>query len=296
MKRESSVLKTTFFVVVFLAILASSCTNVYFENPVPQRGERVLKMPAELAGTYVLEPKAGETVSELEQVVRNCIRIEADEAGNMLVSGESRLLAKDLPRFKNVLEAQKREGKVHAYRLTASHLICTVKTDAEEGQSAGSDEQHISLIKSGPWYVLGQSAKPMWFFDFAVGRQLEYDKNSEGLSNSKWIDDADRVSADTAQLIALQQSKIWYFNTRKGDEKAWSLVCVQRESSEVLAVRWSNLNNKSAFLQRMDYYNAITPFRKEGDNRFVINPTDEALNQLMRDEQLFETMRLRKVE
>ncbi|MFN0013214.1 MAG: hypothetical protein ACKVU2_01585, partial [Saprospiraceae bacterium] len=65
MKHESSVLKTIFFVIAFLAILASSCTNVYFEKPVPQRGEQVRTMPAELAGTYLLEPQVGESVSEM---------------------------------------------------------------------------------------------------------------------------------------------------------------------------------------------------------------------------------------
>ncbi len=94
MKLESSVLKKITPAVILLAVLTTSCTNVYFENPVPQRGESMRAAPAELAGIYLLEPDAGETLSEWEELLRPCFRIEATDKGNLLISNENRLHSK----------------------------------------------------------------------------------------------------------------------------------------------------------------------------------------------------------
>ena len=294
MKLESSVLKKITPAVILLAVLTTACTNVYFENPVPQRGERVRAAPSELTGLYLFEPGAGETLSEWEQLLRPCFRIEATDKGNLLVSTENRLHTRDVSNLKKALDTQKRDGKLLDYQMTESAITCTVQKE-EEGR-IWVEEQSVALIKSGSWYVVAQSAKPYWLFDFEAGRQLEYKTEKSTPANSDWFPDAGLTQADTASLVALQKSKTWYFNTRKGDEKAWSLVCVEQASNDVLVVKFSSLDNKAAFEERAAYYNAITPFRKESDTRYLINPTDAALERLLQEEQLFETVRLRKIE
>jgi len=294
MKFESSVLKKIAPAVILLAVLTTACTNVYFENPVPQRGERVRTAPAELTGLYLLEPGAGETLSEWEELLRPCFRIEATDKGNLLISTENRLHARDVSRLKKALETQRQEGKLVDYQMTESAITCTVKKE-EEGRT-WIEEQSVALIKSGSWYVVAQTAKPYWLFDFEAGRQLEFKTEQRDRASNDWFPEAARVQADTAQLVALHKSPIWYFNTRKGDEKAWSLLCVERVGNDALRVKFSSLDNKAVFEERAAYYNAITPFRKEGDNRYVINPTDGALDLLVQDAQLFETVLLRKIE
>jgi hypothetical protein len=294
MKLESSVLKKITPAVILLAVLTTACTNVYFENPVPQRGERVRAAPSELTGLYLFEPGAGETLSEWEQLLRPCFRIEATDKGNLLVSTENRLHTRDVSKLKKALDTQKQEGKLLDYQMTESAITCTVQKE-EEGR-IWVEEQSVALIKSGSWYVVAQSAKPYWLFDFEAGRQLEYKTEKSTPANSDWFPDAGLTQADTASLVALQKAKTWYFNTRKGDEKAWSLVCVEQAADDVLVVKFSSLDNKAAFEERADYYNAITPFRKESDTRYLINPTDAALEHLLQEEQLFETVRLRKIE
>ncbi|MBL7796248.1 MAG: hypothetical protein JNJ90_07075 [Saprospiraceae bacterium] len=294
MKLESSVLKKITPAVILLAVLTTACTNVYFENPVPQRGERVRAAPSELTGLYLFEPGAGETLSEWEQLLRPCFRIEATDKGNLLVSTENRLHTRDVSKLKKALDTQKQEGKLLDYQMTESAITCTVQKE-EEGR-IWVEEQSVALIKSGSWYVVAQSAKPYWLFDFEAGRQLEYKTEKSTPANSDWFPDAGLTQADTASLVALQKAKTWYFNTRKGDEKAWSLVCVEQAADDVLVVKFSSLDNKAAFEERAAYYNAITPFRKESDTRYLINPTDAALEHLLQEEQLFETVRLRKIE
>lgn len=294
MKLESSVLKKITPAVILLAVLTTACTNVYFENPVPQRGERVRAAPSELTGLYLFEPGAGETLSEWEQLLRPCFRIEATDKGNLLVSTENRLHTRDVSNLKKALDTQKRDGKLLDYQMTESAITCTVQKE-EEGR-IWVEQQSVALIKSGSWYVVAQSAKPYWLFDFGAGRQLEYKTEKSTPANSDWFPDAGLTQADTASLVALQKAKTWYFNTRKGDEKAWSLVCVEQSDDDVLVVKFSSLDNKAAFEERATYYNAITPFRKESDTRYLINPTDTALERLLQEEQLFETVRLRKIE
>jgi len=294
MKLVSSVLKKIAPAIILLAVFSSACTNVYFENPVPQRGERVRTAPTELRGLYLVEPGAGETLSEWEELFRPCFRIEATDKGNLLISTESRLHVNDLSRLKKALDAQKSEGKLLDYQMTESAITCTVQQE-EEGRT-WVEVQAVALIKSGSWYVQAQSAKPYWLFDFAAGRQLEYNPEQSTQTKNDWLQEASRMQADTSQLVALQKSKTWYFNTRKGDEKAWSLVCVEQIASDALHIKFSSLDNKAAFEERAAYYNAITPFRKEGDNRYVLNPTDVALERLMQEEQLFKTVQLRKIE
>lgn len=250
--------------------------------------------PSDLTGVYLLEPGPGETLSEWEELFRPCFRIESADNGSLLVSTENRIQAKDLPRLKKLLENQKREGKLLDYRMTESAILCTLRIE-EEGQSR-IEEQAVALIRSGSWYILAQSARPYQLFDFKAGRHLEYKQEENVTAKTDGLPGANRVQADTSQLIARKQDGGWYFNTRKNGETGWSLTFVERTPDGSLSVKLSSLDNRNAFEERAAYYNAITPFRKDGDNRYRINPTDEALARLVREEQLFETARLRKVE
>ncbi|MBK9338965.1 MAG: hypothetical protein IPM98_21470 [Lewinellaceae bacterium] len=283
-----------FPIAALVAIFATSCTDIYFENPVPQGGEALRSAPTEWLGLYVVEPDAGEEVSELEAIFRTCFRFERTEEGNLLVSTENRLHATDLPRLKKELEAQKQAGKLLDYQLTESFIFCRLKTTEED--HIGVEEQYATLIKSGSWYVLGQTVQPYWLFDFKAGKRIEYERERQAILRAEWLPAADSVSVKSSRLVARQQQKTWYFNTRKEADTTWSLIGLEQDAKGTLRITLSSLNDRKTFEQRMEYYNAITPFRKDGENRYVINPTDEALQQLMKKENLFQTIRMQQLE
>ncbi len=294
MECTSLFLKKMFPIIALVAIFVASCTDIYFENPVPKGGETLRSAPAEWSGLYIVEPESGDEVSVFEELFRTCFRFERTEEGNLLVSTENRVHAKDLLRLKKELDAQKQEGKLLDYQMTESFIFCRLKTETE-GQD-GVEEQYTTLIKSGSWYVLSQTVQPYWTFNFKSGQRLEYEPEQRATVQTAFLPAADSVSVNSSQLIARQKQKTWYFNTRKEADASWSLIGVEQDSKGDLIVTLSSLDDRKKFEQRLEYYNAITPFRKVDDNRYEINPTDEALDRLMKVENVFQTIRMRKLE
>jgi hypothetical protein len=138
---------------LFLLVFASSCANVYFENPVPQGGDALRSFPAEWAGVYE-EPNSGEE----KAIFLNCLRLERLSDTELMVSGETRIAREDLPALRADLEAQKKSGKLISYLLTERFLITTAPV-ADENRPGVSEEQHFTqLYKEGNWYILGKNA------------------------------------------------------------------------------------------------------------------------------------------
>lgn len=280
---------------LLLLLVAASCTNVHFERPVPQAGAELRAIPAAWAGTYLAAPQT-EDDAPFGQIFRECYRFERIGDTKFLVSTELRIHEKDLPRLKKALEAEKRDGKVLDYQLSESLLLYTLRAPQEEGRADLIEQQYAALIKKDSWYILAQTMTPFRLFDLEAGVQTEFEHKKECIARAEWMPGADSVSSKSLRLVARQLHKGYYFNTQAGEGATWALMYVVQASKDKLVVKISNLEDQNEFERRQDYFNAITPFRKTDSNKYVINPTDQALERLLGEEHLFQTTYLTKID
>lgn len=278
---------------LFVPFLA--CTNVNFEQPVPQKGDALRGFPADWTGTYVSDIKDEEGKSEFEQIFRTCYRFERLSDRKLLVLSETRLHENDLPRLRKALDGEKKTGKLLEYQISGGFIRCTVKLD--EPEPAGATEQQFTpLIKKGPWYILAQTVTPFRLFDLEAGTQQEFEQQEDGKLKAAWLPGSDSLTVKQFRLVARQLRNGYYFNTQEEPDAKWALLYVTQPAKDQLLVKISNLEDSQDFERRQDYFNAITPFRKTDDNKYVINPTDPALGQLLAEKHLFQTTVLRKIE
>ena len=280
----------------FLLLLpALSCTNVHFERPVPKSGAELRSIPAGWAGTYVTTPQE-EDGSLFGQIFRECYRLERLGETKLLVSSELRIHEKDMPRLKKALEGEKRDGKLLDYRLSEGFVLCTIRSPQEEGQPDLVEQQYTALIKKGSWYILANTVTPFRLFDLDAGIQTEFEHKKAEIAKVEWLPGADSISAKTLRLVARHLQKGYYFNTQPEEGAKWALLYVTQPSKDTLIVKVSNLEDQNEFERRQDYFNAITPFRKTDNNKYEIDPTDEALARLLAEEHLFQTMYMARIE
>lgn len=290
-----NVLKMLSYRVLLLFIgagfLALSCTQVYFEKPVPQKAAEMQVIPADWTGVYLAQPLGAEDPTLLEQLFPQCFRLERLSDSRLLVASEYRLHEKDIPRLRNALDEQKKSGDLLDYQLSENMILCTVA--AEDGNT---EQQYTALLKKGPWYILTQTIAPVQIFDLKSGNKISFDlKNSAGIS-SPWLPGADSIGSEQSTLVARQNRKHWYFNTWEANAKKWTLLYVEQTGKDQLIVKQSHLQNPEVFKNRLDYYNRITPFREVDSDHFEIDPTDEALEKLLAEKDLFQTTYLRRIE
>jgi hypothetical protein len=194
-----------------LALVAVSCTNVYFERPVPQSGAPVRGIPAEWAGLYVSEPGPAEAVSELEQIFQQCFRLELLSGTRLLVSQEWRLHENNLDQLRAALEVQKKEGKLIDFQLLGSLILYTMRSESG-GQV---EQQYVALIRQGEWYILPQTVAPFQLYDLEAGLQTQYEQEEPAAPVSEWLPGADTLSSKATRLVARQHAGGWYFNTQE---------------------------------------------------------------------------------
>lgn len=278
----------------FLLVLVSSCTSVYFENPVPQSGTALRSIPEDWAGEYLVEQQAADELSDLEQIFRQCYRLERQDASRLLVSTDYRIHEKDMPRLREALEEQKKAGKLIDYNLSEHFIVYQVKSE-DDTEPGKVEQQYTALLKVGPWYILPQSIVPFRLFDLDAAAQTDYETKSEFRLTDEWLPGADSISAKPLQLVARQTRQAWFFNTRPDSSDKWSLLYLQHPSKDRLIVKVSYLADSQKFEERIDHYNAIAPFRKVEDGGYVVNPTDQALERLMAEDGLFQTTYLRRI-
>lgn len=280
---------------VAVALLAGSCTNIYFDRPVPQNGVTMKQIPDDWTGVYTSRMAGQEEMSPLEQIFQQCFRLERLDDNQLLVSTEYRIHEKDMPAFREALAQQKNEGNMLDYQLTETYLMYVLKPENNDAGVA-VERQYTTMVRKGSWYLFPQTMAPYRLFQLADGRQTEFNRERVPHLQSEWLPGSDSVSVKESELVARQKGDAWYFNTREGKDAKWSLLCVRQVSKDQLLVKMSNVEDSRDFEQRLDYFNAITPFRKTDNNHYEINPTDEALDRLLAEERLFQTARLQRIE
>lgn len=292
MKNELRMLSfRVLLLVIMTGFLASSCTQVYFEKPVPQNAAEMQLIPADWTGVYQAQSVGAEDPSLLEQLFQQCFRLERLNESRLLVASEYRLHEKDIPRLRNALDEQKTSGDLLDYELSENMILCTVA-----GEDGSTEQQYTALLKKGPWYILTQTIAPVQLFDLKSGNKMNFDLKTSASMSSPWLPGADSISSEQATLVARQTRKHWYFNTWEANAKKWSLLYVEQTSKDQLLIKQSHLQNPEAFKMRLDYFNRITPFREVDSDNFEIDPTDEALEQLLAEKDMFQTTYLRRIE
>jgi len=276
---------------LFLLVFASSCANVYFENPVPRGGDALRSFPADWAGVYE-EPNSGEE----KTIFLNCLRLERLSDTKLMVSGETRIAREDLPALRADLEAQKKSGKLISYLLTERFLITTAPV-ADENRPGVSEEQYFTqLYKEGNWYILGKTPEPMILFDLESARMTRFEKQGQSVTDGGLFSQADSLSSEQTRLVARQKGKGIYLNMLKADTNLWELYYIAQPAKGELVVKTSVLQDEKTLDRRLDFYNGITPFVKLQDGKnYKIAPTDRALEQLLAEKDLLQTTVLKKI-
>lgn len=276
---------------IVAGLLAPSCTQVYFEKPVPQKAAEMQTIPADWTGVYQAEPLGVEDPTLMEQLFSQCFRLERLSESRLLIASEYRLHEKDIPRLRSALDEQKASGTLLDYQLSENMLLCTVAT--EEG---GTEQHYTALLKKGSWYILTQTIAPVQLFDLKTGNKINYDLKSGASISSPWLPEADSISSERTTLVARQNQKRWYFNTWEASAQKWTLLYVEQSGKDQLLVKQSQLQNPEAFKNKIEYFNRITPFREVESDHFEIDPTDAALEKLLAEKDLFQTTYLRRIE
>lgn len=277
---------------VLSLISGGSCTSVYFETPVPRDAERLEVFPEDWAGVYWEEPADGEE----RPVYMECLRLELLGATELLVSQETRIAEKDMPRLRAELEQRKKDGRLIGYQLTDRFLMATIPVDDKDRPGVTTEQQVAQLYKKGEWYIVGGSAAPVTKFDLKSGLMTKYETHRLRQASNTFFFPADSLSSEATRLVARRKDGGIYLNGLREDGALWELYYVTQAANGDLRVKTSVVKNEKDFQRRFDFYNGITPFVKlEGEKDYKIAPDDRALEKLLTDEDLFQVTRLKKI-
>lgn len=283
-----------------LLLLIPACTSLYFEKPVPQNGQPLLAPPPGLEGVYeVLDdepPEECEVPSPFEQWAKSCYIFEKLDAERLMVSQDVRFHERDLPQIKAQLVRKKADGELTDYTVSERGIFYTMA--ASPDSSSKTHSGYIPLLRSGAWYILTRTQKPVKMYHFAAQNGLEQSFESEpGTGGGDvLLPDADSLSTKTSLLVARQRAGAFFLNTRAEGDPGWSLTWCQPATSGDLLLKFSSRWSLDTLIENnRAHYEGITPFVKTSDSDYLLNPDDRALDALLADPKLFEVMRLKKL-
>ncbi len=288
-----------------LLLLSSSCTQIYFEKPVPQDGQPLLAPPPGLQGAYEMLDDGPEEGLSAEALVEEgqqsdplaawlkpCFYFEKLDDGRLLVSEETRFHERDWVNIKSFLAQKKADGTLTEYTVSERSILYTTAVDTAGKQSSA----YVPMIKSGSWYILTRTQKPTRLFSFSPqnATQIKLEVKTNG---DDFLPDADSLSMETSVLVARQRAGAFFFNAQAAGESYWSLIHYSQDVQGDIQLKFSSLGYASDSLieNNRAHYEAITHFAKTPSDNYLINPDDRALDALLADPKLFKTMRLRKL-
>jgi len=276
-----------------LLLATFSCTNVYFENPVPQKAEALSTVPDALPGLYEFVNHEERNEDNAFEQFKNCILIEKAGESQLLISWEARLHERDLPALKARLESKKAAGEISNYTLTDHFLLCTVMVPVEN-DTRHPQQQFISLTKEGSWYVVSQTRQPFMLLDFKTGTSFALSAVKSG-NMSGLLPEADSLEMEPARLAARSKDGGYYFNREKTEVAGWELMCLLPRAGGWL-LKTSDVAKDKEFRDRLGDFNKITPFEKIDESKYRIHPNDDELARLLEEKDLFYAAELRRLE
>lgn len=282
-------MKTSLFFISLLFL--SACNAVYFEKPMPQSGENLKTIPLGWSGTFEMR-ESGKNYDTV--LYKQCLRLDRLSNTQLFISGETCLAKKDLPALKQLFEIAKAAGRLSDYKITNSFIYSTLNLQRED-KSTWLEQQYTALVEQGDLYVLAKSIEPFMLIDLETNTVTKFNKERGDTQGDELIPLADSLSSETLSLVCRQRGRMYYLNIQVPDQTNWFLYTVSEQDKNNLTLKAGFLKDKTAFEARLGYFNKITPFKKTGSD-YLINPTDNALDQLLADPDLFETSYLKKID
>ncbi|MDZ4702944.1 MAG: hypothetical protein SH848_03380 [Saprospiraceae bacterium] len=280
---------------VVLTILLGSCSSILFENPVPQKADELKVIPDYLSGLY--EATESDGAEKSDEIFLDLLRLERLNDHKLLATAMRGFRREDLPKFEKLLAEDKQKGEILDYFVTASQAYYTLKQDQSDASEQKRGGHFVTFEAVGDYLLFPQSKEMLFSFDLAAGKQILFEKaQSSSSTNSPYFKTATDSLTATERIMVTKGEKdeIWF--SMKNEESRWSLIYIKRLSDTELLVKHSEIGEKADLKQSLDRYNAITPFKKEGDsNNYLINPTDAQLKKLLADPHLFSSMKLKKL-
>lgn len=287
-------MKHTLWASLFLSA-ALSCTNIYFEKPVPQNGQPLLAPPQGLQGAYEILGlnDENEEPDPLEAWLKPCYYFEKLDDGRLLISEDIRFHERDLISIKAYLAEKKADGTLAGYTVSERSIHYTTAADTAGKQSSA----YAPMIKSGSWYILTRTQKPVRMFGFDPKNAFQINFEVKNGGGDGFLPDTDSLSIDTSVLVARQRAGAFFLNTQAAGSSNWSLIYCTQDVQGDVQMKFSSMGfgSDSLIENNRAHYEAITHFAKTPNDHYLINPDDPALDLLLADPQLFKTMRLRKL-
>ena len=104
-----------------LALCCASCAAIYVEQPVPQAGQELHKIPDDWSGVFQWEASSAEEA--FGGFVKNFLRLERLDDKHLLISAENRMLKSNLPNLNLYLNQQASEGQHIEYQLNGQFIF-----------------------------------------------------------------------------------------------------------------------------------------------------------------------------
>ncbi len=279
-------------------LLISSCTVLYFDKPMPEKADLLATFPAYLPGLYEIQEEPLAEGFEIEhsvigKYVKEFLRLEpAENNTKMVVLAESRILVKDLPQIRAALAKTQAEGAILDFTVT-DHLIYYETSKFLEDGKPQKGGQYITLNKDGDYLIIAQSTHPGYIFDLGQKTQTEFEDGGPSAMTYGIYQETDSVKTQTRGMVSKSGVDALYFNLQDTPDK-WMLIYIAKVTPTDLLLLHSANIEEDTLKANAAYYNAVTPFRKDGDN-YVISPDNQQLGILLSDQKLFKRLRLHRI-
>ncbi len=277
--------------VAIAVISASSCTAVFFEQPVPVGAPELKTVPDFLHGVYEV---TGGTLLENDQdelpFFHMYVRFEKLDAYRLSATLEVALPLKELPKMEQALAKAQAEGKVLDYYVSPAMVYYILAPGEEESDTKG---MVVRLEKRGKNLYAEQWKNVTQIYDLEKRQQIQFEEG-DVFEFDDVLKVGDEKRVEFKRLEAKHDAgELWFCAEEKPNQ--WSLLYIKRVSGSELLLKSSLSFETGHFNEHKEQYNSIVPFLKNEDNDYVLNPTDEQLRRLLADPVLFGDMRLKKV-
>jgi hypothetical protein len=268
-------------------MLTASCKFAYFESPVPQGVPDMKTIPAFLDGEY--EASGSEAFGNEQGLRRTLFKFEKLSETQLLVSMESALPAGDLPKMEKALAGAMEEGRIQDYYVS-DRVVYYLPAPNDEGETPGVA---VYLEKRGNWIRSPQWLHLTYIFDLSNGKMIVFDYGNLLEANDVLLAPAKTESSKNPLTAKARGDEVW-LSAEEAPGK-WGLFYLKRLSDKELAIKGTLFFDEEHFGNHRAKFEAVTPFRRDDDNDFILNPGDEQLAKLLADPKLFGNVMLKKL-
>lgn len=268
-------------------LLLASCNFAYFEKPVPAGAAELKTVPAFLTGEY--EAAGSEALDNEQGLLRTLFKFEKLSETQLMVSMESALPAKDLPKMGKALAKAQEEGRIQDYYVSERVVYFMPAANDEEDPEGVA----VYLEKSGDWIRSPQWLLTTYIIDLSNGKMIVFDYGNLLNSNDVLLAPGKTESSKKTMVAKARGDEVW-LSAEEAPGK-WGLFYFKRLSDKELALKGTLFFDDQHFGNHRAKFEAVTLFRKDDNSDFILNPSDEQLKTLLADPELFGNVRLKKL-